>query len=156
MGWSTTFQHIGDHFGGRVRLFRLPRHSDDRGTLIPVNPPHLPFLVARGFIIDRVPPGTCRGGHAHRTSRQFLVAPTGRVRVDMLFSRRRRQLFSAPRATPFSSSPASGQAKLISTRRRDWSSSSMRTTSRIPIWTASRAGAHENFPPIRATPRARC
>ncbi len=85
MGWSTTFQHIGDHFGGRVRLFRLPRHSDDRGTLIPVNPPHLPFLVARGFIIDRVPPGTCRGGHAHRTSRQFLVAPAGRVRVDMRF-----------------------------------------------------------------------
>ena len=85
MGRSTVFQHVGDLFGGRARLSRLPRHSDERGTLIPVNPPHLPFRVARAFVIEQVPPGTSRGGHAHRTARQFLVAPAGRVEVEMHF-----------------------------------------------------------------------
>lgn len=61
----------------------LERHEDSRGVLVPIEFPDLPFEPRRAFTVSGVPPGTARGGHAHRSGRQFLVCPTGRVEVRL-------------------------------------------------------------------------
>ena len=61
----------------------LDRREDDRGVLVPIEFPDLPFEPRRAFTVSGVPAGTARGGHAHRSGRQFLVCPTGRVRVRL-------------------------------------------------------------------------
>ena len=39
----------------------------------------------RAFLVDRVPDGTSRGGHAHRKARQFMICLAGRVTVELRF-----------------------------------------------------------------------
>ena len=38
---------------------------------------HVPFAIKRVFAIYDVPPGTQRGGHAHRAQEQFIVMLSG-------------------------------------------------------------------------------
>lgn len=77
---------VAGGLSGRVRLLRLPRQRDERGSLLPLDAAYLPFAPCRVFVIDDVPPGTQRGGHAHRSNRQLLVCLSGalslEVRVD--------------------------------------------------------------------------
>jgi dTDP-4-dehydrorhamnose 3,5-epimerase-like enzyme len=67
----------------RASVVPLDRHEDNRGVLVPIEFSDLPFEPRRAFTVSGVPPGTARGGHAHRSGRQFLVCPTGRVRVRL-------------------------------------------------------------------------
>lgn len=67
------------------RLIRLPRHSDGRGHLCVAefDDARLPFRPARAFWIWDVPAEATRGGHAHRTCHELLVAIGGSVRVRL-------------------------------------------------------------------------
>jgi dTDP-4-dehydrorhamnose 3,5-epimerase-like enzyme len=68
---------------GRVRLLRLPRRRDERGSLLPLDAAHLPFAPQRVFVIHDVPRGTQRGGHAHRSNRQLLVCLSGALNLEV-------------------------------------------------------------------------
>ena len=43
----------------------------------------LPFAPARYFLVYDVPAGEARGGHAHRSCEQFMIAVSGTVRVTL-------------------------------------------------------------------------
>jgi UDP-2-acetamido-3-amino-2,3-dideoxy-glucuronate N-acetyltransferase len=59
--------------------------SDDRGNLGVIElAGHAPFVPVRIFWIHDVPPGTARGGHAHKACSQFLVCLRGRISVDAI------------------------------------------------------------------------
>ena len=65
-------------------LIEFSTFVDDRGRLVVGERPRsLPFDVLRFFLIQDVPVGTSRGGHAHRVLHQFLIATSGRIRVDL-------------------------------------------------------------------------
>jgi UDP-2-acetamido-3-amino-2,3-dideoxy-glucuronate N-acetyltransferase len=65
-------------------LIEFSTFVDDRGRLVVGERPRsLPFEVLRFFLIQDVPVGTSRGGHAHRRLHQFLIATSGRVQVDL-------------------------------------------------------------------------
>lgn len=59
-------------------LIDLPRHLDRRGNLSVVeNGINIPFDIKRVYYIYDVPGGEGRGGHAHRSLKQFLIAVSG-------------------------------------------------------------------------------
>lgn len=67
-----------------VRTIELPQVSDERGSLtFGQYDQHLPFIPRRYFTIMDVPSGTERGGHAHRSVEQFIVALRGRVTIAL-------------------------------------------------------------------------
>jgi len=70
-------------FDGRARGFSLTRHHDPRGALLPLALEQLPFAVRRVFAVAGVPPGTVRGGHAHRSGWQLLVCVSGALQVRL-------------------------------------------------------------------------
>lgn len=67
--------------GGRARW--LAPEGDAPDASRPLCGPGFPFVPQRLFIVDRVPPGTRRGGHAHRSNRQVLVCLDGRIDVEL-------------------------------------------------------------------------
>lgn len=64
---------------GGVRLQRVRRASDLRGSLIAVNSSDLPFPPRRTFVVFDVPSRDVRGAHAHRACQQFLLCLSGSV-----------------------------------------------------------------------------
>ena len=70
-------------FAGRVRVIPLREIVESRGRLVEVDYAKLPFVVRRSFVVDRVPDGTARGGHAHRDCQQVLICLQGRVGVTV-------------------------------------------------------------------------
>jgi quercetin dioxygenase-like cupin family protein len=64
-----------------VSWIDLPTHTDRRGHLSVVEGGVLPFEVKRTFYMWGLPDGTERGGHAHRTCQQVLVAASGALTV---------------------------------------------------------------------------
>lgn len=65
-------------------LIRFSSFADERGILVVgQRPASLPFDVVRFFLIRDVPIGSSRGGHAHRSLHQFLIATSGRIQVDL-------------------------------------------------------------------------
>jgi len=69
--------------GHRARRIPFRQRDDDRGSLLPIDFASLPFVPCRMFVVHQVPPGTVRGGHAHKRTRQLLVCITGRVDVEL-------------------------------------------------------------------------
>lgn len=64
------------------RLIDLPRIHDPRGNLTFIESgKHVPFEVERAFWIYDVPGGSVRGGHAYRTTHEFIVALSGSFEV---------------------------------------------------------------------------
>lgn len=59
----------------------LKQHSDARGSLTVVQAED--FKFERVFWIYGVPPGSERGGHAHRTCAEVLVAVNGSFDLDL-------------------------------------------------------------------------
>ena len=53
---------------------------------------HIPFETARTYWITDVPGGGCRGGHAHKQCREFVVALSGSFDVT-LDNGKRKQTF---------------------------------------------------------------
>jgi len=62
----------------------LPLIEDARGCLSYAEyDQQLPFIPKRIFLIYDVPPGTSRGGHAHRRVHQFLICIQGTCIIDL-------------------------------------------------------------------------
>jgi WxcM-like, C-terminal len=60
------------------RLIDLPRIHDPRGNLTFIESgKDVPFEIERAFWIYDVPGGSVRGGHAYRTTHEFIVALSG-------------------------------------------------------------------------------
>ena len=67
-----------------VRTIEIPERADARGSLtFGQVGSQLPFVPRRYFTIMDVPEGAGRGGHAHRTVEQFVVALRGRVVITL-------------------------------------------------------------------------
>jgi len=60
------------------RIIELPKIQDPRGNLTFVESSrHIPFDIRRVYYLYDVPGGADRGGHAHKTLHQFVVAMSG-------------------------------------------------------------------------------
>jgi UDP-2-acetamido-3-amino-2,3-dideoxy-glucuronate N-acetyltransferase len=67
----------------RAQTVSLKSTADTRGLLTAMQyPEDLPFIPVRAFIVNQSPRDTVRGGHAHRTCHQFLVAVHGSINVE--------------------------------------------------------------------------
>ena len=67
-----------------VRLLELPSFDDDRGILTAMEACRdVPFEIRRVFFLHGVRQGASRAGHAHRSSRQFLLPVAGSFRVEV-------------------------------------------------------------------------
>ena len=62
----------------KCRLLEFPIVSDPRGNLTFVEANrHIPFDIKRVYYLYDVPGGTERGGHAHRSLHQVIIAMSG-------------------------------------------------------------------------------
>jgi hypothetical protein len=60
------------------RVISLPRIEDGRGNLTFIEGgQHVEFEIERVYYLYDVPGGAERGGHAHRTLRQLIIAASG-------------------------------------------------------------------------------
>jgi WxcM-like protein len=67
-----------------ARWIELTTVEDDRGILTALQAgAEVPFEIRRVFFLHRVRGAASRGGHAHRSSRQLLVAAAGTFRVEV-------------------------------------------------------------------------
>lgn len=81
-----------------VRLIELPRIGDRRGNMSVIEEKnHIPFKIERIFWIYDVPGGESRGGHAYRSSEEFIVALSGSFDV-VLDDGKERKTFSLNRS----------------------------------------------------------
>lgn len=63
---------------GRCRMLDLPKIHDPRGNLTFIEGDrHVPFAIQRVYYLYDVPGGSDRGGHAHKTLQQFIIAMSG-------------------------------------------------------------------------------
>ncbi len=61
-----------------VKLVELPRFNDPRGNLSFVQEcDQIPFKIQRTYWIYDVPGGEKRGGHAYKTTEEFIIAISG-------------------------------------------------------------------------------
>ena len=81
-----------------VKLIELPKIGDRRGNLSVIEEKsHIPFKVERTFWIYDVPGGESRGGHAYRSTEEFIVALSGSFDV-VLDDGKERKTFSLNRS----------------------------------------------------------
>lgn len=66
---------------GLIPRIPLIEVDEARGTLSSVEFDNLPFVPRRVFFVSNVPPGTVRGGHAHRTAVQLMLCVAGEIEV---------------------------------------------------------------------------
>jgi len=64
-------------------MIDLPRLEDDRGSLGFVEPPLIPFEIARVYYLYDTPTGETRGAHGHRQLEQLMIAVAGSVDVEV-------------------------------------------------------------------------
>ena len=80
------------------KIIVLPKIGDRRGNLSVIEEKnHIPFKVERTFWIYDVPGGESRGGHAYRSTEEFIVALSGSFDV-VLDDGRERKTFSLNRS----------------------------------------------------------
>jgi len=69
---------------GDCRIINLPIVHDIRGNLTFIeNSRHIPFDTKRVYYLYDVPGGAERGGHAHKTLEQFVIAMSGSFDVGL-------------------------------------------------------------------------
>ena len=62
----------------KVKIIDLPKINDVRGNLTFIEENrHIPFKIKRIYYTYDVPGGATRGGHAHKTLEQFIIAASG-------------------------------------------------------------------------------
>jgi len=60
------------------KIINLPKILDDRGNLTFLEGEnHIPFKIKRTYWIYDVPGGEVRGGHAYKTTCEFIIAISG-------------------------------------------------------------------------------
>ncbi|HEY7330707.1 MAG TPA: FdtA/QdtA family cupin domain-containing protein [Gemmataceae bacterium] len=75
----------------QARIIQLPRIQDPRGNLTFIQAEdHVPFDIKRVYYIYDVPGGSSRGGHAHKSLQQLMIAMAGSFDVILDDSRERR------------------------------------------------------------------
>lgn len=68
----------------KCRIIELPRIQDPRGNLTFIEGfRHVPFAIKRVYYLYDVPGGAERGGHAHRTLHQVIIAMAGSLDVEV-------------------------------------------------------------------------
>lgn len=60
-----------------LKILDIPKIKDPRGNLAVIENDVIPFKMQRVYYLFDVPSGTKRGGHAHKTLSQFLIALSG-------------------------------------------------------------------------------
>lgn len=66
------------------KLIDLTKIMDPRGNLtVAQQRKDIPFEVSRVYWVYDVPSGECRGGHAHKHCREFIVAASGSFTVTL-------------------------------------------------------------------------
>lgn len=74
------------------KIIQLPKICDPRGNLtVTEQMNHVPFEVKRVYWTYDVPAGESRGGHAHRTCLEFIIAVSGSFSVTLDDGRGNRQ-----------------------------------------------------------------
>jgi dTDP-4-dehydrorhamnose 3,5-epimerase-like enzyme len=68
-------------FEGRMTLMHYPLVEDERGCLLPLEWPHLPFSPVHAFVVT-ASHGSVRGGHAHRSGEQLLIRIAGSIELE--------------------------------------------------------------------------
>lgn len=62
----------------KCKLIYLPKVEDVRGNLTFIEgDEHIPFPIKRVYYLYDIPGGESRGGHAHKTLEQFIIAANG-------------------------------------------------------------------------------
>ena len=62
----------------KCKIIQLPKIEDIRGNLTFIEGKnHIPFEIKRVYYLYDVPGGETRGGHAHKTLEQFIIAASG-------------------------------------------------------------------------------
>lgn len=62
----------------KPKIIELARHFDPRGNLSVIEEfKDIPFKIERTYWIYDVPGGECRGGHAYKENKEFIVALSG-------------------------------------------------------------------------------
>jgi hypothetical protein len=73
-------------------IIELPRVTDPRGNLTFIEGmQHIPFEIRRVYYTYDVPGGADRGGHAHKTLHQLMIAMSGSFDVTLDDSRNKRK-----------------------------------------------------------------
>ncbi|MGA3058961.1 MAG: FdtA/QdtA family cupin domain-containing protein [Candidatus Bathyarchaeia archaeon] len=66
------------------KIITLPKITDCRGNLSFIEEnKHIPFEIKRVYYLYDVPGGESRGGHAHKTLKQFIIAASGSFDVTL-------------------------------------------------------------------------
>ena len=60
-----------------LKILNIPNIEDPRGNLAVIEKEVIPFKMERVYYLFDVPSGSTRGGHAHKTLNQFLIALSG-------------------------------------------------------------------------------
>lgn len=84
---------------GHATLISLHSYDESRGRLCAVDFETLNFKPVRSFVVDKVPAGTKRGQHAHKTCSQLLLCVSGKVSVNLEYSGQSITVDLQPRAT---------------------------------------------------------
>ena len=75
------------------KLVELPKFADPRGNLSFVEQNnHIPFEIKRTYWIYDVPGGESRGGHAYKTTDEFIIAISGGFDVTVDDGKKKRTL----------------------------------------------------------------
>ena len=66
------------------KIIELPKHVDPRGNLtVAEQMKNVPFDIARVYWTYDIPAGERRGGHAHRTCQEIIIAVSGSFDVTL-------------------------------------------------------------------------
>ena len=66
------------------KINELPKHVDPRGNLtVAEQMKNVPFDIARVYWTYDIPAGERRGGHAHRTCQEIIIAVSGSFDVTL-------------------------------------------------------------------------
>lgn len=88
-----TLTFIGYMKQGKARIIDLPKIVDPRGNLtVAEQMKNVPFDIARVYWTYDVPSGERRGGHAHRTCEEIVIAVSGSFDVEV-YDGKERQTF---------------------------------------------------------------
>ena len=67
-----------------AKIIELPKHIDPRGNLtVAEQQKNVPFDIARVYWTYDIPSGESRGGHAHRTCEEVIIATSGSFNVTL-------------------------------------------------------------------------
>jgi oxalate decarboxylase/phosphoglucose isomerase-like protein (cupin superfamily) len=77
-----------------TKIIDLPKIADHRGNLTFIEGHrHIPFPIRRAYYLYDVPAGATRGGHAHKTVEEFIIAASGSFTVVIDDGKKRKKYF---------------------------------------------------------------